>query len=131
VQHFSIKLIFFRFVFYIQLFDFNYFFGCVGVRKFTIFEEKNIFLVPKGPGGTISIPVEIELVPLIGLRTFFKIYFTAHTLFQQIHISADQFFNNKILCRWNFESNQIYSYNGGQVSTGEELAVYLLHVRLY
>jgi len=31
-----------------------------------IFDERNIFLGPQGPIGTILVPVEIELVPRIG-----------------------------------------------------------------
>ena len=34
--------------------------------KFIIFDERNISLGPQGPTGTILVPVEIELVPLIG-----------------------------------------------------------------
>jgi len=35
--------------------------------EFIIFDEKNIFLGPQGPTGTILVPVEIELVPRFGL----------------------------------------------------------------
>jgi len=35
--------------------------------KFIIFDEKHIFLGPQDATGTILIPVEIELAPLIGL----------------------------------------------------------------
>ena len=36
-------------------------------REFINFDERNIFLGSQGPTGTILVPVEIELVPLIGL----------------------------------------------------------------
>jgi len=35
--------------------------------KFIIFDERDIFLGPRGPTGTILVPVEIELVPRFGL----------------------------------------------------------------
>jgi len=35
--------------------------------EFIIFDESDIFEGPQGPAGTILVPVEIEVVPLIGL----------------------------------------------------------------
>jgi len=54
--------------------------------EFIIFDERNIFLGPQGPQGTILVPVEIELVPLIGLLPSPRPHVLRENLFNYLYL---------------------------------------------